>query len=69
LRDSLEPIRKKKIRTIRKGINYLPARLAIGNIKANAMSRQERSLKIGYLRLRSACRNKLISIRLIGINP
>jgi hypothetical protein len=69
LRDSLEPIRKKRIKIIKKGINYLPTKHAIGNIKANATSRQKRFLKIGFLRLKSACRNKLISIRLMGTNP
>jgi hypothetical protein len=60
---------EKKIRIIRKGINSLSIRHAIGNIKANAMSRQERYFRIDYLRPRSACRNKLISIRLMGISP
>jgi hypothetical protein len=39
LRDSLELIRKKRIRIIRKRINFLSVRHAIGNIKANAMSK------------------------------
>jgi hypothetical protein len=39
LRDSLELIRKKRIRIIRKRINFLFARYAIGNIKINAMSK------------------------------
>jgi hypothetical protein len=67
LRDSLEPIRKRRIKTIKK-INSLFVRHAIGNIRVNAMSRQERYLKINYLRLKSACRNKLMSIRLMGIS-
>jgi hypothetical protein len=69
LRDSLKPIRKKRIRIIRKGTNCLFVRYAIGNIKINIMSRQERSFKVDYLRPKSACRNKLISIRLMGISP
>jgi hypothetical protein len=68
LRDSLEPIRKRRIKTIKKRINSLFVRHAIGNIRANAMSRQERYLKISYLRLKSACRNKLMSIRPMGIS-
>ena len=39
LRDSLEPIRRKRIKIIKKGINSLPARHAIENIKINVMSR------------------------------
>jgi hypothetical protein len=62
----LELIRKKRIRIIRKRINYLLARHAIGNIRANAMLKQEGSLRVSYLRPRSAYRNKLMSIRSIG---
>jgi hypothetical protein len=68
LRDSLKPIRKRKIRIIRKRINSLFAKYAIGNIKTNTISKQERSLRINYLRPRSACRNKLMSIRPMGIS-
>jgi hypothetical protein len=39
LRDSLEPIRKRKRKIIRKKTNSLPARHAIGNIKTNVISR------------------------------
>jgi hypothetical protein len=60
--------RRKRIRIIKKRTNYLPAKYAIGNIRANIMSRQERFLRIGYLRLKSACKNKLMSTRLMGIS-
>jgi hypothetical protein len=69
LRDSLEPIRRKRIKIIKKGINSLSARHVIGNIKVNTISRQERYLRVNYLRLRSACKNKLINTRLMGISP
>jgi hypothetical protein len=69
LRDSLELIRKRRIRIIRKRTNSLPARHAIGNTKANAISKQKRYLRINLLRPRNACRNKLMSIRPIGISP
>jgi hypothetical protein len=69
LPDSLEPIKKRKIRIIRKRINSLSARHAIGNTKANVMSRQERYLKISLLRLKSVYRNKLMSTKLIEISP
>jgi len=69
LRDSLEPIRKRRIKIIRKKINSLSARHAIGNTRANVISRQERFFRISYLRPKSACRNKLMSIRLIRISP
>jgi hypothetical protein len=62
----LERIRKRRIRIIRKGTNSLSARHAIGNTKANAILRQERSLRISYLRLKNACKNKLMSTRPIG---
>jgi hypothetical protein len=39
LRDSLESIRRRRIRTIRKRINSLLARHAIGNIRVNVMSK------------------------------
>jgi hypothetical protein len=65
----LELIRKKRIRIIRKKTNSLSARHAIGNTKVNAMSKQEKSLKISHLKLRNACRNKLISIRPIRTSP
>jgi hypothetical protein len=54
------------------GLGHVPGRgrtPTIGNIKINVMSRQERFLKINYLKLKSACRNKLINIRLIRISP
>ena len=69
LRDSLKLIRRRRIKIIRKRINSLFIKYAIGNIKVNAISRQERSLKVGYLRLKSACRNKLINIRPMRIRP
>jgi hypothetical protein len=69
LRDSLEPIRKRKIRITRKRTNSLLIRHAIGNTRANAMSKQERYLRVSLLRPRSACRNKLMSIRSIGTSP
>jgi hypothetical protein len=65
----LELIKKKRIKITRKRINSLPARHAIGNIRANAMSKQERYLRIDYLRPRNACRNKLISIRPMRTSP
>jgi hypothetical protein len=68
LRDSLEPIRKKIIKIIRKRTNSLPAKHAIGNIRANAISRQKRSLKVGLLRSKNAYKNKLMSTRPIGIS-
>jgi hypothetical protein len=61
LRDSLEPIRRRRIRIIKKRINSLPTKHAIGNTRANAMLRQKKSLRIDYLRLKSVCRNKLIN--------
>jgi hypothetical protein len=39
LPDSLESIRRRRIRIIRKGTNSLPVRYAIGNIKVNVMSK------------------------------
>jgi hypothetical protein len=68
LRDSLKLIRKKRIRTIRKRINFLSAKHVIGNTRANTISKQERYLKVNYLRPKSACRNKLMSIRPMGIS-
>jgi hypothetical protein len=65
----LEPIRKRIIRIIRKRINFLPAKHTIGNIRANAMLKQEKSLRISLLRPRSAYRNKLINIRPMGTSP
>jgi hypothetical protein len=39
-RDSLEPIKRKRTKIIKKEINSLFARHAIGNIKINIISRQ-----------------------------
>jgi hypothetical protein len=66
--DSLELIRKRRIKIIRKRTNSLPAKHAIGNTRVNVMSRQERFLRVSLLRPKSACRNKLMSIRLIRIS-
>jgi hypothetical protein len=66
LPNSLKPIRKKRIRIIKKRTNFLPAKYAIGNIRINIMSRQKRYLKISLLRPKSAYRNKLMSIRPMG---
>jgi hypothetical protein len=33
------------------------------------MSKQERYLRVNYLRLKNACRNKLINTRLMEISP
>jgi hypothetical protein len=41
---------KKKDKNNKKRINSLPAKHAIGNIKANTISKQKRSLRINYLR-------------------
>jgi hypothetical protein len=65
----LKPIRKRRIKIIRRKTNSLPAKHAIGNIRANVMSKQKRSLKINYLRPKSACKNKLINIRPMGTSP
>jgi hypothetical protein len=65
----LEPIRKRRIKIIKKGTNFLPVRHAIGNTRINTMSRQKRFLRVNYLRPKSACRNKLMSIKPMGTSP
>jgi hypothetical protein len=68
LRDSLESIKRRRIRIIRKGTNFLLARHAIENTRINAISRQKRYLRVSLLRPRSVCRNKLMSTRPMGIS-
>jgi hypothetical protein len=65
----LEPIKRRRIRIIKKRTNFLSAKHAIGNTRANVMLKQKRYLRVNYLRLKSAYRNKLMSTRPMGTSP